>query len=134
MAEIELKRWLDLDKPFEGITEFLIDLSDRNALFLVTARQSEKMVLQQIKKFGWGSIFIKVLVSEQKQEKYDLIKTTVKVNPDDWFVGDTGKDIQTGKLLGIKTAAVLSGFLNNKSLLQYEPDVIANTVLNFSIY
>jgi len=134
MAEIELKRWLDLDKPFEGITEFLIDLSDRNALFLVTARQSEKMVLQQIKKFGWGSIFIKVLVSEQKQEKYDLIKTTVKVNPDDWFVGDTGKDIQTGKLLGIKTAAVLSGFLNNKSLLQYEPDVIANTVLNFSTY
>jgi len=57
----------------------------------------------------------------------------VKINPDDWFVGDTGHDIIAGKKLGIKTAAVLTGFLSKEKIEEYEPDIILTSVLNFKI-
>lgn len=131
MSKIELEKWLQLDTPFEGIVDVLISLSKNHDLFVVTARQSESIALEQIKSFGWENIFTKVLVTQQQQEKHDLIKNAVRVTPEDWFIGDTGKDIQTGKLLGIKTAAVLSGFLSKESLLPYQPDIIIDTVLDF---
>ncbi|KAB1232133.1 HAD family hydrolase [Chryseobacterium viscerum] len=131
MSEIELEKWLQLDTPFEGIIDVLIPLSKNHDLFVVTARQSESIALEQIKSFGWENIFTKILVTQQQQEKHDLIKNAVRVTPEDWFIGDTGKDIQTGKLLGIKTAAVLSGFLSKESLLPYQPDIIIDTVLDF---
>jgi phosphoglycolate phosphatase len=68
-------------------------------------------------------------VTQQRKEKFDLINDEVLISKQDWFVGDTGKDIQTGKKLGIKTAAVLSGFLNKEKLMEYEPDVIERDVL-----
>ncbi|HCM35228.1 HAD hydrolase-like protein [Chryseobacterium sp.] len=133
MSEIELEKWLQLDTPFEGIVDLLMRLSKNHSLFVVTARQSESTALSQIKSFGWENIFTKVLVTQQQQEKHSLIKDTVEITPEDWFIGDTGKDIQTGKLLGIRTAAVLSGFLSKKSLLSYQPDIIINTVLDLNI-
>ncbi|CAD0222966.1 HAD family hydrolase [Chryseobacterium sp. D764] len=133
MSEIELEKWLKLDTPFEGIVDLLINLSKNYTLFVVTARQSESIALEQVKSFGWENIFTKVLVTQQQQEKHDLIKNAVQITPEDWFIGDTGKDIQTGKLLGMKTAAVLSGFLSKESLLPYQPDIIINTVLDLKI-
>jgi phosphoglycolate phosphatase len=131
MKKIELAEWLALDKPFEGVTDFLAELQKKYRLFLVTARQSETMAIQQIEQFGWGQIFEKVFVTAQKKEKYELISSGEVVSNHDWFVGDTGKDIETGKQLGAKTAAVLSGFLNTEKLLEYEPDVIINTIIDF---
>ncbi|WP_288374856.1 HAD hydrolase-like protein [uncultured Chryseobacterium sp.] len=133
MSEIESEKWLKLDIPFEGISDLLIHLSKNHVLFIVTARQSESIALKQVKSFGWENIFSKVLVTQQQQEKHDLIKNIAQINREDWIIGDTGKDIQTGKLLGIKTAAVLSGFLSKESLLSYQPDIIINTVLDLEI-
>ncbi len=132
MHEIELSNWLDYDRPFEGIYACLMALNKDNKLYLVTARQSEEIALRQISKFGWIDLFEKVFVTGQKVEKFDLIKRNVDVSSDDWFVGDTGKDIQTGKLLGVRTAAVLSGFLSKKHLLEYEPDLIADNVVSIN--
>lgn len=135
MLEIELKKWLDLDAPFKGVEDKLLELSSKHTLFVITARQSERSTLEQIKLLGWQGIFNKVLVTSQKQEKYDLIKKNVLTTSEDWFVGDTGKDIQTGKLLGLKTAAVLTGFLSKQNLLQYHPDIIEDniTCINFEL-
>lgn len=129
MARIELTEWLALDKPFEGVNDFLEQLTKDHTLYVVTSRQFENNALQQIKGFGWTDLFEKVFVTQQKKEKFDLINDEILINKQDWFVGDTGKDIQTGKKLGIKTAAVLSGFLNKEKLMAYEPDVIENDVL-----
>ncbi|MBK8521169.1 MAG: HAD hydrolase-like protein [Chitinophagaceae bacterium] len=71
------------------------------------------------------------MITGQKTEKDELIKKSIVTNATDWFVGDTGKDVQTGKSLGIKTAAVLSGFLNKEKLREYEPDIIIDTILEF---
>lgn len=127
MENIEKAEWLAHDKPFEGVTSFLQRLKEKCFLYLITARQSENMALTQIKFFGWESLFAKVLVTGLKREKYDLISENV-LGKEDWLVGDTGKDILTGKKLGIKTAAVLSGFLNQQKLLEYHPDIIVNYV------
>lgn len=132
LNKIELVEWLALDKPFVGINNYLIELKDKHDLYVVTARQFEHTVEQQIIQNGWQGIFKKILVTNQKKEKYDLIKENVKLSKNDWFVGDTGKDIQTGKALGIKTAAVLSGFLSKERLEEYHPDIIVDYVLNLS--
>jgi phosphoglycolate phosphatase len=127
---IELPEWLALDKPFEGMSDYLAELKDTNKLFIVTARQSERQALDQINQFDWSKYVEKVFVTGQTQEKYDLIKNGINVSPKDWFVGDTGKDIQTGKRLGINTAAVLTGFLSEKKILEYNPDIIEKAVVN----
>jgi len=132
MNQIETKQWLDYDKPFLGLTEYLMNLKKNNcSLYIATARQSEVNTLKQIDSFGWNEIFEKVLVTQQKSDKFELIKNEIKLSKEDWLVGDTGKDIETGKKLGINTVAVLSGFLNRESLLLYNPDKIIDNVLKF---
>jgi phosphoglycolate phosphatase len=131
LSEIEKEQWLALDHPFENISDLLKELSKKNKLFIVTARQSETAVYHQIKSYGWNNIPMNLLVTEQKVEKYDLIKKSTDIFPDDYIIGDTGKDIQAGKLLGIKTVAVLSGFLNKDSLKAYQPDFIINFASEF---
>lgn len=127
---IELTEWLSLDKPFEGITEYLRELKTKHQLHLVTARQSEMSVLHQVVPHGWDQIFDNLFVTCQKQDKYELIKSFAKEEKIDWFVGDTGKDIQTGKQIGANTVAVLSGFLSREVLQRYEPDMIIENVLD----
>ncbi len=133
MSEIELEKWLDLDIPFNGVTSFLENMSKQNSLHVVTARQSSKNTLAQLKKFNWDNYLDSVFITEQKHSKLDLVKNNINVTSDDWFIGDTGKDIEVGKKLGIKTAAVLSGFLNEKCLIGYNPDIIIENITNFEL-
>src|SRR5436190_11085063 len=115
MKSIELPEWLALDRPFPGITDVLLNLSRKHQLYIITSRQFPDLVLRQIEDFGWSPFFEEVFVTGQKKEKFELLKNLV-IEKTDWFVGDTGHDIQTGKQLGMKTAAVLSGFLNKEKL------------------
>lgn len=131
MDMIELPGWLAFDKAFKGVTAYLMELKKQHDLYLVTARQFETSVLMQLTDFGWIGIFTKVLVTQQKTEKIDLINNAIDINSSDWFVGDTGKDIETGNTLGMQTAAVLSGFLNKEKLVEYNPDLIINSVIDF---
>ena len=128
MNEIEKDNWLQFDKPIKGAIETLTSLTKNNSLFLVTARQSKLLLTRQLKDLGLFDIFKMILVTEQKIDKYDLIIGNVEVSNNDWIVGDTGKDIETGKKLGIKTIAVLSGFMNKVSLNAYNPDFILNNI------
>lgn len=128
MNEIEKDNWLQFDKPIKGVIETLTSLTKNNSLFLVTARQSKLLLTRQLKDLGLFDIFKMILITEQKIDKYDLIISNVEVSNNDWIVGDTGKDIETGKKLGIKTIAVLSGFMNKGSLDAYSPDYILNNI------
>jgi phosphoglycolate phosphatase len=133
MSLIETPEWLSYDKPFNGVKSFLDLLKESHELYIVTARQYEAEVLRQIEDLELDGVFRDVLVTLQKTEKHNLISSKFKLTDNDWIIGDTGKDIETGKKLEINTAAVLSGFLSKAQLLKYSPDIIvANvTLLNF---
>ncbi len=133
MNEIEKDNWLQFDKPIKGAIETLTSLSKKNSLFLVTARQSKSLLIRQLKALGLFDIFKMILVTEQKIDKYELIIGNVEVSNNDWIVGDTGKDIETGKKLGINTIGVLSGFMNRNRLLEYFPNFIINDINELNI-
>ena len=88
---------------------------------------------KQIEDFGWLGIFNEILVTERKKSKLELMHKVLKGSKKGWMIGDTGKDIQAGKKLSLKTAAVLTGFLNKKVLISYTPDLILDDVTNFKI-
>ena len=128
LAKIEEPEWLAMDIPFDGVSSFLQSLEKEHDLYLVTARQFETRVREQISLYGWDPVFKKIFVTGPGREKYDVLAPFTG-SSSDWMVGDTGKDIQAGKKLGIRTAAVASGFLSREKLLEYQPDVIAENVL-----
>jgi len=129
MKQIEEPEWLAMDEPFEGVGGFLANCSKENQLYIVTARQSEERALHQIRKYPWAGYITSVLVSDKANGKYHLVRAVLGTGDRGWFIGDTGKDIETGKALGLKTAAVLSGFLSRERLLEYHPDQIINNVI-----
>ncbi len=128
LNKVEEKERLKSDTPFQFSKIILEKLHLKYNLFVVTNRQSKQLVIGQIKSYGWSSFFQKILVTEQLQTKEELIKSNCQVSSEDYFIGDTGEDILTGKSLGIKTIAVASGFLNNEILKEYEPDIILNGI------
>lgn len=134
MCKIESDEFLKFDSPIDGIYEYLLLLKESGVrLYIVTARQFKDKVLEQIGRFGWNNIFVDILVTEQKLTKVELIQSVLNKSELACIIGDTGKDIQVGKYLAIKTVAVLSGFLNKKSLLPYNPDLIVDSIVKLNI-
>jgi len=124
LSEIEQPQWLQYDKPFNWVADFLSYLHPNYRLYVVTARQSEKALKKQLSQYEWIKFLTDILVTKQQIEKYDLINSISMNREKSWMVGDTGKDIQAGQKVGIKTAGVLSGFRNSESLQKYNPDII----------
>lgn len=134
MSLIESPDFLEYDSNFADIHPTLEDLQKQAHLYVCTARQQRQPVLDQLARFGLLRFFNQILVTEQKNSKESLIAASVtSLSSQDWLVGDTGKDIQVGKLLNMKTCAVLSGFLNREALHRYEPDLILDSVVKFSL-
>ena len=133
-SEIEQPSWLRFDQPFPKIDELLLDLYGKHHLYLVTNRQSELSVLSQLEYFGWKSYFKKILVTGQKYSKVEMVRGLIDLKPIDWMVGDTGRDILDGKELGLKTAAVLTGFLSEEKLKEYNPSIMLNSAIDIIEY
>ena len=104
-------------------------LKRKNVLYLATARQSVETTIAELKRLGLFDFFNDVFVTEHKTTKEELIRRHVaSLSPDDVFVGDTGKDVQTGKALGMETIAVSNGFLDPEILREYNPDRIVEHI------
>jgi phosphoglycolate phosphatase len=134
MKYIEAPEFIAHDKILPGVHETLDRLSKNAALHVCTARQYKQTAIDQLNRLSLLNYFKSVMVTEQTKSKNELIMASVpRLSPTDWIIGDTGKDIQVGHALGIKTCGVLSGFLNEKSLLPYKPDVILLSVADFQL-
>ena len=133
MRNIEATEFLALDKNFPGMHANLAALRKRANLYVCTARQSHISVIDQLEHLNLLRYFDKIMVTEQRRGKEELVKAVPSLASEDWMIGDTGQDIQVGQVLGIKTCAVLSGFLNKKTLLNYGPDLILPTAASFRL-
>lgn len=131
MSLIEHPEWLALDKPFEGVSDFLTKLCGRHDVYVVTNRQHREPVFEQLTNLRWQNVFRGVLVTQQRTDKKTLVESALKVDASDWMIGDTGEDIRTGNALGMQTAAVLSGFLSREKLSRYQPDLFLEYVTDF---
>ncbi|RYZ77825.1 MAG: HAD family hydrolase [Proteobacteria bacterium] len=128
MNKVEERARLDLDRPFEGVSRILGELSNKHGLFLVTARQKPEFVAWQLEKFGWSKFFKRILVTEQRSSKAELIRSLQTFSGDDVLVGDTGEDVQTAHELNLISVAVGSGFLSKEILQSYKPNFLLNSI------
>lgn len=128
---IEEPEWLENDAPYKGATAHLLWLAKKAQLYLLTKRQRNDMVLLQVSRYGWTDRFSEILVTGLGGDKYEAA-AHLALAPSDWLIGDTGYDIQVGKKLGIRTAAVSNGFLSADVLMTYEPDVLLPHFADFN--
>jgi len=133
MANIESPEMLALDTNLPGMHGALDRLRKEAKLHVCSARQHRQLAIEQIDSMGLLPYFDSVMVTEQRLSKEELIASVTGLGPDDWVIGDTGKDIQVGQALGIKTCAVLSGFLSEKRLKPYGPDLILPNAAYFNM-
>ena len=126
---IETKEYLDKDTVYPDVIETLKRLKKQYALYLATARQSVENTTAELKRLKLFDLFDDVLITEHKATKEELIRQHIApMSADDIFVGDTGKDVQTGKALGMKTSAISTGFLAPEVLREYRPDNIIESI------
>jgi len=133
MKLIESPRFLKYDTFFPGIHKKLKLLGKSSDLYLCTARQSRENTIMQLKELKLLSFFRGVLITEHATSKEKLIRLNIdNISNSDWFVGDTGDDINTGKSLNINTCAVTSGFLKEEILIKYGPDILISMATDFN--
>lgn len=134
MFQIETQKYLEFDHVFEGVEMMLDSVSKTAQLYVCTARQNRELATRQLESLGLAKYFERVMVTEHLKTKEALIIENVgNLSGSDWVVGDTGHDINVGKLLGLKTCAVTDGFMSKKLLERYSPDFVIANVANFAV-
>lgn len=134
MKLIEHQEFLQLDTPILGVHRALKRFSDSADLHVCTARQLSEPVMLQLDQHDMLKYFSQVMVTHQQYTKDQLIIENVPgYSKTDWFIGDTGHDINIGKKLNLKTCAVTSGFLSYPVLLEYAPDLLLADVTEFKL-
>jgi phosphoglycolate phosphatase len=130
LKKIETPEYLAQDKLFPFTKDVLKIIKERGFdIYYVTLRQYADRVLREIEDKGIEAYCRRCLVSEAKTTKEALIRDAgIWLSRDDIFIGDTGVDVMTGRALGIRTVAVLSGFRNKEILIEYAPEIIIDDI------
>jgi phosphoglycolate phosphatase len=128
LEKIEDEEYLNFDRLFDFTLPSLENLK-HHRLFVVTSRQRKTSTEYELTKFGIRKCFEEIFITEHRFEKKELIiRSDIKLDFKDLFVGDTGVDINCGRLLGIKAVGVLSGFRDYEALSKYKPDFLLKDI------
>jgi phosphoglycolate phosphatase len=133
---IETAEYLAFDRPWPWAHAILTRLSAAHPLVLVTARSRRPLLLEQLDRLGLAHFFHEVLstaagrrVDEQKAALMrDYLDRHGLPHEGHAIIGDTEADIGAGRLLGLRTVAVLSGIRNRELLLRAEPDYLLDDI------
>ena len=133
LEQIEQTRWLNEDKPIKGAAELLQYLAENSwNRVLLTNRQSEQHLMQQLQTYGWQAEFEKVLVTKQRCSKLQLLKNFEKesdlIPKEMIYIGDSIEDIRTAQEQRIPVIAVRSNLERWDEILQYQPDYSVQTL------
>ncbi len=133
MRLVEAPDFLAMDQCLPGVAEALSRLADHADLHICTARQWPTAARDQLQRLGLSRWFKTLLVTEHHAGKEGLLSRHLpQLQPGDWMVGDTGRDIQAGRALGLRTCAVLSGLLDRDTLMLYRPDLVLDSAVQFA--
>lgn len=131
-SQIESGNLLQLDTLIPGVDSALSRLSRDYKLLLATNRQLEHGVHSQLEEFGIGRHFEYVGITQQRQTKFEMLRGQFRFDSNDWMISDAGSDALYAKELGMKSCAVLSGFLDENTLRKYSPDRVENSISEFA--
>ncbi len=137
LKNIEDKRYLKFDRLNKNIINFLKNNSC-NRLILVTLRKNRKNLMDELRRFKIKKYFDKILNKKAGANshviKADLIHKDGLFNKhNSIIIGDTEADILAGKILGIRTAAVLNGIRSLPFLRKLKPDRIVKDIARLEI-
>ncbi|MCA1837847.1 MAG: HAD hydrolase-like protein [Actinobacteria bacterium] len=136
VERIETVEYLNRDRTWPGIEMMLEGLRRKNLVYLVTLRQSSERLQWQLAQLGLSRLFHRVLRAQPEAGaenrghlKAELVRKALgegRSRPG-WFVGDTETDLEAGRLLDLRTAAVTFGIRSERLLDRLSPDVILRT-------
>ena len=136
---IESAEYLLFDQVWPGTLDTLRALRSRQALALVTMRSSTELLARQLERLKLHDAFDCILAAgaasaanDRGEQKARLVRDYYR-NEDfmGWFVGDSEADIQSGRLLGLRTAAITFGIRNVDHLSAVLPDVLLHSPADF---
>lgn len=136
---IESAEYLLFDQVWPGTPDVLKVLRSGSALALVTMRKSRKLLDQQLARLKLLEAFDCVLAAgtdsvanDRGEQKAQLVRDRYG-NEDlvGWFVGDSETDIYSGRLLGLRTAAITFGIRTIDHLRAVSPDVVLDGLADF---
>jgi phosphoglycolate phosphatase len=134
--EYYLVHCADTTRPYPGVLECL-DRLDGIAKAIATTKKTF-MAVELVEKLGLSNRFVLVHGSDGIPHKPDptVINQVLDKTGHDparaWMVGDTVYDIQAAKAVGMRTCAVTYGIGNRDDLAAQNPDLILDTLANFS--
>jgi phosphoglycolate phosphatase len=136
---IESSRYLFFDQVWPGTHDALKLLRSHAELALVTMRTSQELLSEQLERVKLLEAFDCVLAAgpglvanERGERKAQLVLDCYgNEQVTGWFVGDTETDILSGRLLGLRTAAITFGIRTVAHLEAVAPDVMLHTPAEF---
>ena len=128
-ALIETDEYLALDRLQPGAHEAVARLGERFRVVIVTLRQDEERVRQEIARLvPQGHIHAircgSPLLPCGEEVKAGLFREDMAHHKAVAAIGDTEIDIRAGKAAGLRTVAVLNGIRCERLLLHEQPDLI----------
>jgi phosphoglycolate phosphatase-like HAD superfamily hydrolase len=127
-------------KILPGVKDCLDIFEKRNVILGIVSGGLEKIVEIKLKIACIEKYFKLGAFGDFSEKRSDLVKYAIKkaekiyreVSKKDIFiVGDTPLDIECGKVNGVKTIAIATGYYSEKDLLKYKPDYVFRNFLEF---
>lgn len=127
----------DLMKPFEGVSDLLLELRSRGQAMAIATSKRRVPLLRQLEGFGWTGLFDPIITPDEvthgkpHPESLDLIMSMTGLGAGDLLmVGDTPFDLDMARAAGVPSLAVGHGFYSEPQLAAcgpraYAPDTAA---------
>ncbi len=137
-GNIETNAALSRDTVFPGTESLLESLGRSHTLILISARKNPSNLRDQITSLGLDRYFAEILTAAGENESLPGGHTAksvvlsgsrwIKPGAEALIAGDAAMDVLTGKALGIRTCAVLSGIRTRRFLEKLQPDHIVDSI------
>ncbi|MFH1105634.1 MAG: HAD hydrolase-like protein [Candidatus Aenigmatarchaeota archaeon] len=122
-------------KPYENLEKVLEWLKERKLEIAILSGHHESDIKERIKKFKLER-FIDFAIGEETAEEMgkaskhmDALFKTLSARPNECiYIGDLGADIRIGRLAGMKTIAMVSGYQSESVLKSEKPDFLIRNV------
>ena len=135
--EKEYKLWekifpnhMHLIKPFSDAKEVLSKLKSSGKKVVVFSAHNQNLLEREIEDYGFSDLIDSVDASNSdKRAKVEQLVLANEIEKEDCiYVGDMCHDVETARLAGIKSVAVLSGYDSREKLECEKPNYIIEGV------